>query len=154
MKVDSYNWFSSSFNIFFLFNLEEMSMTRRFMTKIPNFKSCKRHVHQKRKEWQILQFYFIYFLSKINKKNSMLYKLKSSKLSKTLPFFNSVRSKWSHWGDVLAIPFFAMLCYYFYTHPQKSFFEWILLKLKSWIHLIRAIEWSIRIQAWLIMLSK
>ena len=32
----------------------------------------------------------------------------------------------NHYGDILAIPFFALLTWYFYTIPMKSVLEWIL----------------------------
>lgn len=32
----------------------------------------------------------------------------------------------SHYGDIIAIPFFALLTYYFYTIEHKSLFENIL----------------------------
>jgi RsiW-degrading membrane proteinase PrsW (M82 family) len=35
-------------------------------------------------------------------------------------------SKLSHWGDIAAIPFFFLLCLYFYRIPYKNPFEWVL----------------------------
>lgn len=35
-------------------------------------------------------------------------------------------NKLCHYGDMLAIPFFALLSYYFYMLPHKSTFEYIL----------------------------
>ena len=32
----------------------------------------------------------------------------------------------SHYGDVLAIPFFALMAWYFYQIPMKTLFEWVL----------------------------
>jgi hypothetical protein len=32
----------------------------------------------------------------------------------------------SHYGDILAIPFFALLVYYFYMIPNKTVMEYIL----------------------------
>jgi hypothetical protein len=32
----------------------------------------------------------------------------------------------THIGDILAIPFFGLLTYYFYVMENKTFFEWIL----------------------------
>jgi len=31
-----------------------------------------------------------------------------------------------HIGDIIAIPFFGLLTYYFYFMENKTFFEWIL----------------------------
>jgi RsiW-degrading membrane proteinase PrsW (M82 family) len=31
-----------------------------------------------------------------------------------------------HWGDILAIPGFALLIYYFWNIPEKNPFEWLL----------------------------
>jgi hypothetical protein len=33
----------------------------------------------------------------------------------------------SHYGDILAIPFFAILFLYFYWIPEKSYVEYILM---------------------------
>ena len=33
----------------------------------------------------------------------------------------------NHYGDILAIPFFALLIWYFYTLPTKTVLEWTLL---------------------------
>lgn len=33
----------------------------------------------------------------------------------------------SHYGDILAIPFFAILFLYFYWIPEKSYIEYILM---------------------------
>jgi hypothetical protein len=40
---------------------------------------------------------------------------------------NFVKNYLSHYGDVLAIPFFALLIYYFYNIKKKSTMEYILL---------------------------
>ena len=34
--------------------------------------------------------------------------------------------KYANYGDVLAIPFFALLTWYFYTIPIKTTLEWVL----------------------------
>lgn len=34
---------------------------------------------------------------------------------------------WSHYGDILAIPFFALLVFYFYNVEEKSIMEYVLL---------------------------
>jgi len=38
------------------------------------------------------------------------------------PFSNKI----SHYGDILAIPFFALLVFYFYSIENKSILEYIL----------------------------
>ncbi len=35
-------------------------------------------------------------------------------------------NKYSHYGDILAIPFFALLMYYFYYIENKSILEYVL----------------------------
>jgi hypothetical protein len=40
---------------------------------------------------------------------------------------NFVKNYLSHYGDILAIPFFALLSYYFYIIKKKSTIEYILL---------------------------
>jgi hypothetical protein len=39
----------------------------------------------------------------------------------------SVYNKWPHYGDLLAIPFFAMTVYYFAHIEEKTALEWLLL---------------------------
>ena len=34
--------------------------------------------------------------------------------------------KWCHYGDILAIPFFALLIFYFYNVENKSMLEYVL----------------------------
>jgi hypothetical protein len=40
---------------------------------------------------------------------------------------NSILKHISHYGDILAIPFFALLVYYFYIIEDKTIIEQILL---------------------------
>jgi hypothetical protein len=40
--------------------------------------------------------------------------------------YNNITNNLSHYGDILAIPFFALLVYYFYTIQHKSMIEYIL----------------------------
>jgi hypothetical protein len=40
---------------------------------------------------------------------------------------NNFIKKLSHYGDILAIPFFALLVFYFYNIEHKSTIEYILL---------------------------
>ena len=40
---------------------------------------------------------------------------------------NKIISNLSHYGDILAIPFFALLTIYFYNIEQKSILEYVLL---------------------------
>lgn len=39
---------------------------------------------------------------------------------------NKFLQNMSHYGDILAIPFFLLLVIYFYNIPNKSLFEYIL----------------------------
>lgn len=41
--------------------------------------------------------------------------------------YNKLISNLSHYGDILAIPFFALLSIYFYNIEQKSIMEYVLL---------------------------
>jgi len=41
--------------------------------------------------------------------------------------YNNFKKNWSHYGDILAIPFFALLVIYFYTIEHKSIIEYVLL---------------------------
>jgi len=41
--------------------------------------------------------------------------------------YNNFKKNLSHYGDILAIPFFALLVIYFYTIEQKSIIEYVLL---------------------------
>jgi hypothetical protein len=40
---------------------------------------------------------------------------------------NNFIKKFSHYGDILAIPFFALLVIYFYNIKNKSMLEYVLL---------------------------
>jgi hypothetical protein len=40
--------------------------------------------------------------------------------------YNNIINNSSHYGDILAIPFFALLLYYFYMIQDKSIIEYIL----------------------------
>jgi hypothetical protein len=40
--------------------------------------------------------------------------------------FNNIRNDLSNYGDILAIPFFALLIIYFYNIKNKSILEYIL----------------------------
>ena len=40
--------------------------------------------------------------------------------------YNNIINNSSHYGDILAIPFFALLVYYFYIIQDKSIIEYIL----------------------------
>jgi hypothetical protein len=40
---------------------------------------------------------------------------------------NNITKNLSHYGDILAIPFFALLTIYFYSIEDKSVLEYILL---------------------------
>jgi hypothetical protein len=40
--------------------------------------------------------------------------------------FNNIRNDLSNYGDILAIPFFALLVIYFYNIKNKSILEYIL----------------------------
>jgi hypothetical protein len=40
--------------------------------------------------------------------------------------FNNIRNNLSNYGDILAIPFFALLVIYFYNIKNKSILEYIL----------------------------
>jgi hypothetical protein len=40
--------------------------------------------------------------------------------------YNNIINNSSHYGDILAIPFFALLVYYFYMIQDKSIIEYIL----------------------------
>jgi len=40
--------------------------------------------------------------------------------------YNNMINNSSHYGDILAIPFFALLVYYFYMIQDKSIIEYIL----------------------------
>jgi len=42
-----------------------------------------------------------------------------------MKFYNIIKNA-SHYGDILAIPFFALLILYFYNIPEKSLIEYIL----------------------------
>ncbi len=37
------------------------------------------------------------------------------------------RENWSHYGDALAIPFFALLVHYFYQKEHKTVLEYVFL---------------------------
>jgi hypothetical protein len=37
------------------------------------------------------------------------------------------KDNFSHYGDILAIPFFGLLIFYFFTIENKNLIEWILL---------------------------
>ena len=41
--------------------------------------------------------------------------------------YNNFKKNWSHYGDILALPFFALLVIYFYTIEHKSIIEYVLL---------------------------
>lgn len=41
--------------------------------------------------------------------------------------YNYISNNLSHYGDIIAIPFFAMLVIYFYNIQNKSTIEYILL---------------------------
>ena len=41
--------------------------------------------------------------------------------------YNNIIKNASHYGDILAIPFFALLAMYFYNIQQKSIIEYVLL---------------------------
>ena len=41
--------------------------------------------------------------------------------------YNNFIKNCSHYGDILAIPFFALLAIYFYNIEQKSIIEYVLL---------------------------
>ena len=41
--------------------------------------------------------------------------------------YNNFIKNCSHYGDILAIPFFALLAIYFYTIEHKSMIEYVLL---------------------------
>ena len=41
--------------------------------------------------------------------------------------YNNFIKNWSHYGDILAIPFFALLVIYFYNIEHKSIIEYLLL---------------------------
>ena len=41
--------------------------------------------------------------------------------------YNTIIKNLSHYGDMLAIPFFALLIFYFYNIEHKSIIEYILL---------------------------
>ncbi len=41
--------------------------------------------------------------------------------------YNKIIKNGSHYGDVLAIPFFALLIIYFNSIPRKTFIEYIFL---------------------------
>jgi hypothetical protein len=41
--------------------------------------------------------------------------------------YNKIIQNLSHYGDIIAIPFFALLTYYFYNIEGKSIIEYILL---------------------------
>jgi len=41
--------------------------------------------------------------------------------------YNNFIKNFSHYGDILAIPFFALLVIYFYSIEDKSLIEYILL---------------------------
>lgn len=41
--------------------------------------------------------------------------------------YNNFIKNCSHYGDILAIPFFALLVIYFYNIEQKSIIEYVLL---------------------------
>jgi hypothetical protein len=40
--------------------------------------------------------------------------------------YNNIIKNISHYGDILAIPFFALLAMYFYNIQQKSIIEYVL----------------------------
>jgi hypothetical protein len=40
--------------------------------------------------------------------------------------YNNIMNNLSHYGDVLAIPFFALLVFYFYNIENKSIIEYVL----------------------------
>ena len=41
--------------------------------------------------------------------------------------YNNIVKNLSHYGDILAIPFFALLVIYFYNIEEKSITEYVLL---------------------------
>lgn len=41
--------------------------------------------------------------------------------------YNTFIQNFSHYGDILAIPFFALLVIYFYNIKEKSLIEYLLL---------------------------
>ena len=41
--------------------------------------------------------------------------------------YNNFLKNASHYGDILAIPFFALLIFYFYNIKNKSILEYVLL---------------------------
>jgi hypothetical protein len=41
--------------------------------------------------------------------------------------YNNFIKNCSHYGDILAIPFFALLVFYFYNIENKSIIEYVLL---------------------------
>ena len=41
--------------------------------------------------------------------------------------YNTITKNLSHYGDILAIPFFALLTIYFYNIENKSIMEYVLL---------------------------
>jgi len=41
--------------------------------------------------------------------------------------YNNFIKNFSHYGDILAIPFFALLVFYFYNIEDKSTIEYVLL---------------------------
>lgn len=41
--------------------------------------------------------------------------------------YNNIIKNLSHYGDILAIPFFGLLIMYFYNITQKSILEYVLL---------------------------
>ena len=41
--------------------------------------------------------------------------------------YNNFVKNFSHYGDILAIPFFALLVIYFYNIEEKSIIEYVLL---------------------------
>jgi len=42
-------------------------------------------------------------------------------------YYNTIIKNCCHFGDILAIPFFALLVIYFYTIENKSTIEYVLL---------------------------
>jgi len=41
--------------------------------------------------------------------------------------YNNIIKNLSHYGDIIAIPFFAILTFYFYNIENKSILEYVLL---------------------------
>jgi hypothetical protein len=44
-----------------------------------------------------------------------------------MKYYNSIIKNACHYGDILAIPFFALLVIYFYTIENKTTIEYLLL---------------------------